>query len=587
MSPIAEAWARLGIPATDDKREVKRAYGRALKAIDPETDPQSFLELREAYDAALQWGTATPYWEEGDLDELLYAEVGDSEGAGQSEAEPEDEDWWERWRPEPPAPEEEDGLREACARLDRLLFDDPPPSRHEIVEAGSAVLDHPRLAEVDRLTEVELWIAEIISAARPRSDALIDPALARFGWNRSGSDWRRHEQVGWVLERRDGLAFLKRCSKPDHSHFRGLQALTEPPPAKLAWNRLDLAGDVRDFLEVVEKHHPTLEQDMNPESLEWWRAYLHGRHLSPNFLIWMLAGPPSLTLVAAFLLALGGWPAWSVPLAFPLAVLAILGGLLGKAELDARARQRRAAAWDEERLPSRGIERIAVAALLLPPLAALLPNGPGWTGLSITASLALAAAGLRLGWVGPGWETSERTRLFLPIVAGVVGGTILASAPGQEAVKLAPPILVLAWLGSRGYSAMQLRFAAMARTGELKAIAASLLCVVVAGGLTIRMGLGGATPPWAMLLVPSAIVGGHLATAGSAVDVHYLEWPLRVVGAIVYFATGYLGEESFWLRLTAATSAYALLYVGTLLLSAIGLGVVRMTQEHQDEEAAP
>lgn len=579
MNSIAEAWARLGIAATDDKREVKRAYGRALKAIDPETDPRAFLDLREAYEAALQWGTETPYWEDVILDGMAATSAADTEEAELVTVEPADEDWWERWRPDPPAPAGDEGLREACARLDRLLFDDPPPPPDLIVDAGRAVMAHPGLAEVDRLTETELWIAEAISASGSRSDPLIEPAIARFGWKKAERDWRRHYQVASVLARRDALIFLNQCRKPAHVHHLAVKALTGPPPAKLPFAQLDLAGEVSRFLDVVANEHPTLEQDLDPDSLAWWRAYLHGRHLPPAFLVWMLAVPVSLTMAAAFAVTSRGWPLWLLLMVFPLAMLATLGVLLGKAELDARARQRGAVSWGEDTGPSPLVERLAVAGLLLPPLAALLPNGSAWTSLSVTASLVLAAAGLRLGWVEPGWETNERTRLFLPVVAAVLGATTLAQGSADEALKLFAPLLALCWLGSRVYAAMQVRSLAWPRTAWLAVLAASLFCIFLAGGVVFRAALGGSTPLWALLLVPSAIVGGHLAAAASPVEVHYLEWPLRMVALIVYFVTGFLGDDLFWLRLMVAISAYALLYAASLVVSALALEVGRVRSE--------
>ena len=60
---IAGEWALLGIAPTDDKKEVKRAYARKLKTIDVDADPAAFVRLREALDAAVEWGTATPWWE--------------------------------------------------------------------------------------------------------------------------------------------------------------------------------------------------------------------------------------------------------------------------------------------------------------------------------------------------------------------------------------------------------------------------------------------------------------------------------------------------------------------------------------------
>lgn len=48
-----DPWAVLGIEQTDERKSVKRAYAKKLKAIHPEDDPEGFKQLRAAYEAVL------------------------------------------------------------------------------------------------------------------------------------------------------------------------------------------------------------------------------------------------------------------------------------------------------------------------------------------------------------------------------------------------------------------------------------------------------------------------------------------------------------------------------------------------------
>jgi hypothetical protein len=60
-------WEILGILATGDEREIKRAYARRLKLTRPDDDVKEFLELREAYEAALRHARVSTQ-QESDID---------------------------------------------------------------------------------------------------------------------------------------------------------------------------------------------------------------------------------------------------------------------------------------------------------------------------------------------------------------------------------------------------------------------------------------------------------------------------------------------------------------------------------------
>jgi hypothetical protein len=48
-------WPELGIAATTDQKEIRRAYAARLRASDPDKDPAAFMRLRNAYEAALRY----------------------------------------------------------------------------------------------------------------------------------------------------------------------------------------------------------------------------------------------------------------------------------------------------------------------------------------------------------------------------------------------------------------------------------------------------------------------------------------------------------------------------------------------------
>ena len=50
---MRDIWSVLGIPPTQDQDEIKRAYAEQSKLCHPEENPQAFMELRDAYRAAL------------------------------------------------------------------------------------------------------------------------------------------------------------------------------------------------------------------------------------------------------------------------------------------------------------------------------------------------------------------------------------------------------------------------------------------------------------------------------------------------------------------------------------------------------
>ena len=561
---LADQWAVLGIAPTDDPRAVKRAYARTLKTVDVDADPAAFIALRAAMEAATEWGTNTPWWEE-DLPDIDLDEVALEEGEGALAADSDDDAYdefddpenWQNWRPERPAFAGE-GPGPAVAELEDLLYAEDAPDPERVHALGQALLAHPDLDHVDRAVAVERWLAEAIASNFPRSDPLIEPALARFAWKDHARlrDWA----VGRILQRLDDLHFRQLLGQPHHPHHRAFQELAGPPRGKLGLFEFGVADDVSDFLGLLNER-PTLESDLNPAGVAWWRDHLAGPHLPRHFGWWWSGTSMLLALAALVALAPAGGLLPIFLALFAAAAALSLAGIRGWAQLAAWRRRERERHWEREREPARGLVFTAALVLALPPLAALLP--PTWPAAALSAAFAAALAWkvLRSGWISPEWaEPSNRPRVFLPTAAALAGLAGAAQLTPAAAAAIGLPLLLAAWTGSLFYAPLHEAVGASPRPRRV-ALAIGALLTLAAAAAALGFTLGEAVrPPIVFALVPCAIVAAHLATAWSDVDAHIFEWPLRAVLIILYWTAPALSAGGFLAIVFTLVACYGLGY---------------------------
>jgi hypothetical protein len=561
---LADQWALLGLAPTDDKREVKRAYARTLKTIDVDADPQAFIALREAMEAASAWGTRTPWWEQDDP-EIEDAPVGEpEEGEGASPDpepyedydDPEDEDW-QNWRPERPVFFDQ-GPGALIGELEDLLYAAEAPEPERVEALGAALLTHPDLDHVDQAVAVERWLAQAIASNFPRSDPLIEPAAARFVWrdNARLRDW----EIGRIMQRREDLRFRALLERPHHPHRRAFAELSGPPRARLPLTEIGLAADVADFLALLPGR-PTLEADLDPRSVAWWRDYFVGPHLPRRFGLWWGSLTALLTLFA--FLAINPAEDLLVPFLGSLAGAAALSfaGIKAWSHFAAWQRRERERHWERERPPARTLALTAAAALVLPPVAALLPASWPYAALAIALTLALGWQVLRSGWINPEWaEPSNRPRVFLPAVAGIAGLLGAMQLVPAAAAMLGLPLLLAAWSGSYLFAPCRDLPAALPPPRRIAFALGGLLALLAGAaalGLTYQLEL---RPTLVLALVPCTLLAAHLATAFSDVDVHHYEWPLRFLLAVLYFAASFFWQGGFLAVAFSVVACYGLLY---------------------------
>lgn len=334
-------WSTLGIKATNDQAEIRRAYARRLKEVHPEDDPEGFQALRAAYDQALSmarkgWAAPRAYRPHPDDGE---ANTGDW-ASDEVEAWPDDdEDGWQspsrssgigpgwngadsgpQWaRPDPadgPVPAAEtapDLAADIAATLkanadeaqahEQLIRDlsqqigiapnEPEPALQALIK----VLRSPAMTSMAIHERTELWLADLLLRPGDATAGLIEPVAHYFGWTnaRVGVDLR-HAQA--ALARRDALEEIRRLRRPESGSYRAFKALTQPVTGKTRLTaRLTpgLAGEVWALLDRADYALPQLADSFDPGAVQWWRDLFARPRLGPMFLLFALFGPPIFT----------------------------------------------------------------------------------------------------------------------------------------------------------------------------------------------------------------------------------------------------------------------------------------------------
>ncbi|KQM61754.1 MULTISPECIES: hypothetical protein [unclassified Sphingomonas] len=240
-------WAVLDCDPTTDRGTIRRAYAARLKAMDVDADPDGFEALRDARDAALARAADPVAIEPVAADELPLPPV---------EAEPEPQD---------------DAVAEAMNAhfhaLETLLFPghDAPPTPGELAEIdrhGRALLADPRLEQVDFAAGAERWFAETLAASIPRSDPLLEPAAATFGWIDRRNDYALSADAQAIVERIGATRLVALLDDPQHRLHRPWRELNRSGDRRTPfWNP---KGPRREVLALIRDRFPVVESWLDP-----------------------------------------------------------------------------------------------------------------------------------------------------------------------------------------------------------------------------------------------------------------------------------------------------------------------------------
>ncbi|KQM27646.1 MULTISPECIES: hypothetical protein [unclassified Sphingomonas] len=278
-------WATLDCDPTTDRGTIRRAYAARLKAMDVDADPDGFAALRDARDAALARAA--------DPDAAVAVEpvVADESPAPEPEREP-----------------EVDALAEAMNAhfhaLEALLFpghDAPstPDELADIAHHGSALLADPRLEQVDFAAGAERWFAETLAASVPRSDPLLEPAAAAFGWIDRRNDYALSADAQAIVERIGATRFVALLDDPRHRFHRAWRELNRSGARRGVFR--NPMGPRRDLLKAIRDRFPIAEGWLDPQRV----AEVDAAKPRTGFSIWMaiIAITVALRIVAAIVAA--------------------------------------------------------------------------------------------------------------------------------------------------------------------------------------------------------------------------------------------------------------------------------------------
>lgn len=295
-------WQTLGVEATRNAGEIRRAYATKLKAIDAEEDPEGFRLLRSAYEGALALAkrpqvtvvtasapaspaapmspTAPASPAAAPLPRSVRTPVEPQPLARAPNAGPTNAAFVEQTT----IAAEITAVRAAFDALRRALQPDSTAGRGQLEELLERTVETAARGNLTIQQDTENAIAQLMAAAIPRSDVLLDECVRRYDWEKHEANLTPNRTVLAVLARRRDVARLADLQSRQDAWGIGFRRLAHPAQPLLRWWRANFSeiGQWPEWavLRGLKDHNPMLLRELNAAQIAWWERFMSRPRLS-------------------------------------------------------------------------------------------------------------------------------------------------------------------------------------------------------------------------------------------------------------------------------------------------------------------
>lgn len=263
---------RLGIAATSDAKQIKRAYARALKAIDQQAERESFERLRAAYEQALAWAadrrTHIPHSDlaAGDTSiaqDLAHEQPPPAVTLGKTPPDSDEPRYPGEDRPRHAPEISWLTIHQWVARLMN-------PQGASYASLLDEALRDPQLHHLDAHEQLNSMLMDALYRAPLGQRELFAAAAARFGWAAHGALSQRHRPrqrwVSQVIDQSLLWASLEPATAAAYTAAIDAAAATDQPsPAQVLRHRAALSVLSHDF-------HAWCALSLPPGHIDAWRT---------------------------------------------------------------------------------------------------------------------------------------------------------------------------------------------------------------------------------------------------------------------------------------------------------------------------